>query len=85
MDEIYYDMRKKLGIIGIFVLSLRDNRTQFVRFKLESDMLMALSWDANTITDTAFKVYRWKHCSECDFDAVVAPVWVALPRRPEHC
>lgn len=84
-DLIYKDIVERWGVVGKFVMGLRDNRTLLVRFELESDLLMALSRDQTSIGENSFKVYRWAHCAEGNVDASIIPVWGALPRLPERC
>lgn len=66
-------------------MGLRDNRTLLVRFEHASDMVMALSRDQTSIGDDTFKVFRWAHCMNGDFDAAITPVWIALPQLQDRC
>lgn len=74
--------RENWGIMGRFVMGLRDQKTLLVRFELESDLLMALSRDASMIQDSGFKIYRWMNVAGGAYDAAISPVWVVLPRLP---
>lgn len=48
-------------------------------------LLMEMSRVSNLVKNTIFKVCRWKNCSDGCYDAVVAPVWIALPKLPQRC
>lgn len=85
LEMVHADVVKNWGVMGRFVMGLRDQKTLLIRFELESNLLMALSRDSNTIKDSSFKVFRWKHVADGSYDAVITPVWVALPKLPEHC
>lgn len=80
---MHADMSKNLGIMGRFIMGLCDQKTLLVHFELESDLLMALSRDSLMIKDSAFKVYQWKNVMDGDYDAVISPAWIALPRLLE--
>lgn len=85
LDQIYKDIVEGWGVVGRFVMGLRDNRTLFVRFENASDMVMALSRDNSFIGEDSFKVYRWANCVDGDVDASITPVWIALPQLPDRC
>lgn len=66
-------------------MGLRDNQTLLIWSEHASDILMALSRDRSSIGDDSFKVFRWAHCVDGEFDATITQVWIALPRLPERC
>lgn len=84
MEVVHADVSKNWGLMDRFIMGLCDQKTLLVRFELESDMLMALSWDALMIKDSAFKFFCWKNVVDGAYDAVISPVWIALPRLPER-
>lgn len=45
LDQIYRDNVERWGVVGRFIMGLRENRTLLFRFENASDMLMALSRD----------------------------------------
>lgn len=76
LEVVHADVLNNWGIMGRFIMGLRDQKTLLVRFELESNMVMALSRDALTIKDSAFKVFRWQHIANGAYDAAISPIWV---------
>lgn len=84
LEAVRADVSKNWGLMGWFIMGLRDQKTLLVRFELESDLLMALSHDSLMNKDLAFKVFRWKNISNGAYDARILPAWIALPWLPER-
>lgn len=55
MEVVHADVSKNWGLMGRFIMGLRDQKTLLVHFELESDMLMALTRDA--LMNSVFKVF----------------------------
>lgn len=83
-EVVHADVSKHWGLMGRFIMGLRDQKTLLVRFELESGMLMALSRDPTMTKESTFKVFHWKHVANGSYDTVIAPVWITLPKLPER-
>lgn len=46
---------------------------------------MAFLRDSSYNNEEAFKIYRWKNCIDGAYDAMLALVWINLPKILERC
>lgn len=66
---------------GRFSLGLLDTRT-LIRFKLEADVITALSRESSYLQNFPYKIYRWNRKFNASGDASLAPVWISMLKLP---